>query len=361
MSAGDPEQEVDHPRPSISCSRAGSRGRGRRSRRRGSRVAAHEAGLGAHDDVEPAHQPDRAGDESDDVALEHRVGEVPERDHGRYTSASWSSSKYHLLTRNACALPRAGDQARGGARVGDVEVVRDTDPDDRDHAADAEPDPRRRGRLVDRLERRVLERRVEELGHEVVDAGDLDVSADYGQHGEHRHRRRHRPRPLGDPVVAGKPTSVSSFSPVAGLTGSARYTSPPSSERASGHGSPKKTEDDPEGVDPGQQRADVAADDDDPERAAALRREAENLILGEEARGARKAASARAPTVIRTKVSGIARRNPMRSMSWIPAIAEITDPAPMNRSALKNAWLMREHPSPHRRRSRPRPPCSRSG
>ena len=31
----------------------------------------------------------------------------------------------------------------------------------------------------------------------------------------------------------------------------------------------------------------------------------------------------------------------MRSMSWVPAIAEITEPAAMNRSALKKACVIR--------------------
>ncbi len=55
-----------------------------------------------------------------------------------------------------------------------------------------------------------------------------------------------------------------------------------------------------------------------------------------------KPASARAPMVITTAVNGIARRRPpIRSMSWVPAIAEITEPADMNRSALKKAWDIR--------------------
>ena len=55
-----------------------------------------------------------------------------------------------------------------------------------------------------------------------------------------------------------------------------------------------------------------------------------------------KAASASAPIVKVTNVNGIAlRKPPIRSMSWMPAIAPITDPAPMNRSALKKAWVIR--------------------
>ena len=42
------------------------------------------------------------------------------------------------------------------------------------------------------------------------------------------------------------------------------------------------------------------------------------------------------------KVNGIARRKPdMRSRSWMPAIAAITEPAAMNSSALKKACVIR--------------------
>ena len=53
------------------------------------------------------------------------------------------------------------------------------------------------------------------------------------------------------------------------------------------------------------------------------------------------AASASAPMVISFDVIGIAfRRPPIRLMSWVPAIAEITEPAAMKRSALKKACVM---------------------
>ena len=180
---------------------------------------------------------------------------------------------------------------------------------------------------------------------EVVDARDLDVAADYGQPGEHRHRGRHRPRPLGDPVMAGEAdvgVLASRRSP--GWTGSA-WALLPALERArlGARLAVEDPEDDPEGVDRGQQRADVAADDDDPEGAAALGREAEDLVLGEEAGGAREGGQREGADRSSARTSdGSARRKPrIRSMSWIPAIAEITEPAPMNSSALKNAWLMR--------------------
>ena len=53
-------------------------------------------------------------------------------------------------------------------------------------------------------------------------------------------------------------------------------------------------------------------------------------------------ASASAPTVKVANVNGIAlRKPPMRSMFWMPAMAPITDPAAMNRRALKKACVIR--------------------
>jgi hypothetical protein len=48
------------------------------------------------------------------------------------------------------------------------------------------------------------------------------------------------------------------------------------------------------------------------------------------------------------KVNGIALRNPpIRSSDCSPPIAAITEPAPMKRSALKKAWVIRwKRPAP---------------
>jgi hypothetical protein len=55
-----------------------------------------------------------------------------------------------------------------------------------------------------------------------------------------------------------------------------------------------------------------------------------------------KPASARAPIVNVTNVNGMARRKPpIRSMSWMPAIAPMIEPAPMKSSALKKACVIR--------------------
>ena len=53
-------------------------------------------------------------------------------------------------------------------------------------------------------------------------------------------------------------------------------------------------------------------------------------------------ASVRPPMRKQTKVNGIAlRKPPIRSSDCTPAIAPISEPAAMNSSALKKAWVMR--------------------
>ncbi len=55
-----------------------------------------------------------------------------------------------------------------------------------------------------------------------------------------------------------------------------------------------------------------------------------------------KAARARPPTRKRIEVKRIAFQRPlMRSMSWRLAIIEMKEPAAMNSSALKKAWVIR--------------------
>ena len=52
--------------------------------------------------------------------------------------------------------------------------------------------------------------------------------------------------------------------------------------------------------------------------------------------------SARPPITMQPNVNGMTlRKPPMRSRSWTPPMAEITEPAAMNSSALKKAWVMR--------------------
>ena len=51
---------------------------------------------------------------------------------------------------------------------------------------------------------------------------------------------------------------------------------------------------------------------------------------------------ARPPTINETNVNGRTRRKPpIRSSDWTPAMAPISDPAAMNRSALKKACVIR--------------------
>ena len=61
-----------------------------------------------------------------------------------------------------------------------------------------------------------------------------------------------------------------------------------------------------------------------------------------------KPASASAPIVKVTNVNGIAlRKPPIRSIDCSPPIAPITEPAPMNSSALKKACVIRwKSPAP---------------
>ena len=51
---------------------------------------------------------------------------------------------------------------------------------------------------------------------------------------------------------------------------------------------------------------------------------------------------ARPPITKQANVNGIAlRKPPIRSSDWAPAIAPMIEPAAMNKSALKKAWVMR--------------------
>ncbi len=61
-----------------------------------------------------------------------------------------------------------------------------------------------------------------------------------------------------------------------------------------------------------------------------------------------KPANASAPMVKTMNVNGMAlRKPPIRSSDCTPPIAAITEPAPMNSSALKNACVMRwNRPAP---------------
>ena len=92
------------------------------------------------------------------------------------------------------------------------------------------------------VERRVSKVRLEELVDHVVTPGIWTRPPKSAPNAEHRHRHR-----IGHSRSAmwcsapGKPTSVSSGSPLAGFFGSAWARWPCSSSRASSHGSPQTT------------------------------------------------------------------------------------------------------------------------
>ena len=143
----------------------------------------------------------------------------------------------------------------------------------------------------------------------------------------------------------GKPTSVSSTSPVAGLRRHLGVVQVAVLELARlGHGlAPEGAEDHPPRVDGGQERADVAGDVERPLPAALARRgRAGSRPWRRSRRTAGSPASARPPMTKQPKVNGIARRKPpIRSRFCSPAIAPMTEPAAMNSSALKKACVMR--------------------
>ena len=102
------------------------------------------------------------------------------------------------------------------------------------------------------------------------------------------------------------------------------------------------TEADPERVERGRERGDVAADREDPVHPAAVGCEHQDLVLREEARRPREAGQReRTDDQQQGGERQRARKPDMRSMSWREAIAAITEPAAMNRSALKNACVIR--------------------
>ena len=97
-----------------------------------------------------------------------RARSVPPRPTGRTTSASISSSKYHLWT-NSSYSGRAA--ARGRPRrcpAGDPHAVGDRDPDQAEHGAEHQPEHQQPAAFVRRVQRRVGEGRAQEVvDHEV--------------------------------------------------------------------------------------------------------------------------------------------------------------------------------------------------
>ena len=144
---------------------------------------------------------------------------------------------------------------------------------------------------VDRAERRVGEGRVEELEEHVADAGDLDQAGEQRAEPEHRHRHPHRLRLLGDVVVGAGEADLGVL-----LLFGRRVDRRPVEQlaaldqvlglRAGVAG--QHPEDQPEGVDRGEEGADVAADRHPVVHPAARLGVGEDRVLGEEARGERE-------------------------------------------------------------------------
>ena len=234
-------------------------------------------------------------------------------------------------------------------------------------AADREPGPGGAGGHVDaREQRRVLEGRLQERVEDVVDAGDLDHSRRRSPpKPEHRHRDRHRPRPLGDVVLGAGEADVRVLA-LAGHRVLRLGVGQVSLLELPGLGTwlpVDDAEDDPEGVDGGQEGADVAADRQDPVEAAALGREDEDLVLGEEAGGAREGRERQGAD---DQQRGRERQG----------AAEAAHPVDVLRARHRRDHRAGRHEQerleegvassggrgpPRRRRSRRRPPCSRSG
>ena len=104
------------------------------------------------------------------------------------------------------------------------------------------------------------------------------------------HRDPHRPRALGDVVLGAGEADLGVLGLAGGRVGRLGVGEVALLELL-GLGARLAVddpEDDPEGVEGGQERRQVAADREDPVHAAALGGEDEDLVLGEEARDARE-------------------------------------------------------------------------
>ena len=129
----------------------------------------------------------------------------------------------------------------------------------------------------------------------------------------------------------GKPTSVSSTSPVPGLSRHSGWREVALLELACllARVAEERAEDHPERVDPGQKRPDVAEDPEDLEAPAAVVQVADDVVLGEPAGERRKARTAPGRRSMKqTNVNGIALRKPLiRSSDCSPPIAQMIEPA----------------------------------
>ena len=164
--------------------------------------------------------------------------------------------------------------------------------------------------------------RIEPLGERVPDPGDLDPAADHGQHRQHRDGHGHRPRALAVGFVV-------AF--VTGLLDERRRLAE------------EDDEEQPEGVEAGQQRAEQAGHEEELRRSRPLARaEARIASFEKKPESGGIPTSASEPTRNAMYVSASARRTPPISrMSCSPARWWITRPAARKSSALKNACVSR--------------------
>ena len=175
---------------------------------------------------------------------------------------------------------------------------------------------------------------------------DRDDPADDGQQREHAHRGAHRQRALGDRVLGAGEADVGVLDLAVGgvgrLLGVEEVAVLDQLARLRARLAEEGAEDHPERVERGQQRADVAGGVQRPVPAAAAGDEEQDRVLGEEAAEGRDAGEREAADDEADEGERSARRRPdMRSSDWLPPIALITEPAAMNSSALKKAWVIR--------------------
>ena len=193
------------------------------SRRRSS--AGTRSGRGAPRPSRSARRQSAARDAAgDDDPLEHRSAKRPSASAGRTTTRSISSSKYHLLTSKLCS--RANAACNLAAVPGDdVDAVGDRDAAQPDHGPDRQADPRG---VVARLRRRGA-------SGAPVNAGARKLLITWSTPGSCR--KPPITASIASRVIAifiagsrsaitcsgpGKPTSVSSSSPVSGVASERR-------------------------------------------------------------------------------------------------------------------------------------------
>ena len=233
------------------------------------RVAADEAVLdGADDAAGAAHRLLGAGDEAvDDEALEDAVGEAADRQRRADDEDVDQLVEVPLVDEEGVQRPEAADQRRRRLRAQDVEPVGDAD------AGDA----RSRRRSPGRARRRRPRARSRASGESAKTGSRklVTTSSTPGTWIRPANRARKASTPIATFIggdcsamwcsAPGKPTSVSSSSPVAGLRGVSwrEVAGVDQLLRLLAGLAGEDAEDQPEGVDRGQQRAEVAEDCED--------------------------------------------------------------------------------------------------